>query len=167
MQFPRMQVTLDISHSTIEESEQRMEITTEATIDTLSEAASALGENALNMFGSSSMEPGVASLMLGSEGDAEESWPAGTKGGKGKGKKGQGKGKDGKGKGSGRKKEPLQCLVFDRRPSEFFHHVFFLCMAAESYRGSPRILARLDPWFCRCSSRTCKRARCGRFSCRP
>ena len=123
-----MQVTLDISHSTIEESEQRVEIATAAVVDTNSEAANALGESALSMFAGSAMEPGVASLLP--EGEAEEPGHAG-KGGKGKDKKGKGKGK-----GSARKKEPVQCLDFvgGRPPCSCLFHV--CCMDAQDPRRS-------------------------------
>ncbi|CAE7643101.1 unnamed protein product, partial [Symbiodinium pilosum] len=73
-------VTIDLSHSHIEESEDRMQIQLSGGASSSSDAARALGAGADTLFAGSSMQPGVPAVMPESSA------------GKGAGKGGKGKG---------------------------------------------------------------------------
>ena len=96
-------VTIDLTHSHIEESEDRLEVNLTGGASSSSDAARALGGSANALFGGSSMMPGVPSTLPVSE-DSK---------GKGKGRGGRWGGESGAaGKGSGKtKKEEEPCLA--------------------------------------------------------
>ena len=92
-------VTIELTHSHLEESEDRLEMKITGGASSSSDAARALGANAGSLFSGSSMQPGVPMVP-------HDSNPGkGAKGGRGKG--------EGKGKGAGKsgKKEPEPCLA--------------------------------------------------------
>ena len=96
-----VKVVLDISHSIIEESEERVQMHMKGSASAGSDAARILGETAPS-FGGSSMEPAIPGSASSSSAALETDLTEG---------KGKGKGKTkGKGKGS-KKKEPVEHLA--------------------------------------------------------
>ena len=89
-------MTIDLSHSHIEESEDRTQIQLSGGASSSSDAARALGAGADTLFAGSSMQPGVPAVMPESS--------AGK--GAGKGGKGKGGGKGGQGKSGKKDPEP-------------------------------------------------------------
>ena len=100
-------MTLDITRSTIEESEDRIEISASGSASAGSTAGEALGAS-LPSLGGSSMEPGVILPPVIDEEALGQGRGRKGKGGKGKGANGAGGREGGKGKG---KKEPAPLLV--------------------------------------------------------
>ena len=79
-----LQVTLDLTHSHLEESEDRIEIGISGSASSSSDAARALSAGVDNLFGGSPMMPGVPTALPGND-------PKGKAKGKGKGPGAKGK----------------------------------------------------------------------------
>ena len=108
------QVTVDLTHTHIEESEDRVEIAASGAASSGSDAARVLGEHAESLYGGSSMLPGVGVPLV-------------PEAGKGSGRKG----KDNKGKGHGKgKKEPTPHL------GSFWHGRCSMHACMQQFAGS-------------------------------